>query len=368
MANYVCSNLICQYTATFSALKAFFVKKTCPRCGHPMVQEGSSKLKTSTGTTPSAHVGGPAIRLPEPPLHARSGGSGSGGRSGPTLDLTSLKQGVSSHQTRVKTNAVVNKSLVYTMTPVGGGSIQNYDMPVKYECYKSGLAKQDLEFTIRIPVKVYSGADAHALWVNKGYSSSSFYKTAWGDEPGVTGATFSDEVRRKWSAKANKCWGKAGVIWTKPGGEILQYRLRFEFVVVDDAADAAAEVACVTTSGRAAGVNPSGTIDAVRWGVNDIDPDTIGPICHEVGHLIGNPDEYGTIEYEGQTRAWGDGYQTGMGIMNNPDNPPLIRNYKPLALELANGFSIPLAEAELVQNLATISSSTRHRLNAHIWA
>jgi hypothetical protein len=274
---------------------------------------------------------------------------------------------VAARETKAKTNAAVDKRLVFKMTPTTGGNAIDFDMPIKYQCWKSGLAKQDLEVTIKIPVKVYGGADALQYWLSKGWGTDLFGKTAHGAKPGVQGATFNDDVRRAWSTKANKCWGRAGVVWTRPDKTVLKYSLRFEFVIVDKIADAAAGVACVSTSGQARGVNPTGTIDAVRWGVEDTDPKTRGPICHEVGHLIGNPDEYFTIEHDGQTKAWGAGYQATGGIMNNPNNAPLIRNYKPLALELANAFGIPPAEAEIVEDLAMLSTTKRHKLTDHIW-
>ena len=368
MTTFICTNIACQNTATYGFFKSFG-KKTCTVCAHPMAKKGSSRLNMGIGVNPLPHVGGPAIKLPEPPLHGQTGGTKKHGvtQGAPSVDLSQLRTAMARHQERAKANATVNKRLIFKMTPPGGASY-DFDMPIKYECWKSGLSKQDLEITIKIPVKVYSGTDALQYWKDKGYAENDFSKTVHGGKlPGVQGATFSDDVRKKWSAKVNKCWGKAGVIWEKPSGEVVKYGLRFEFVIVDNIDDAAAGVACVSTTGQAHTINPTGTIDAVRWGVNDTDPDSLGPICHEVGHLIGNPDEYFTIVYKGQTRNWGAGYQPGMGIMNNPDNPPLIRNYKPLALELANAFNIPLHQAYVVENLVTLHTCAKHRLNAHIW-
>jgi hypothetical protein len=225
-------------------------------------------------------------------------------------------------------------------------------MPIRYRVYKSDISAQSAEITIELFIKVHSGPAAVEFWKTK-YDESYFYKTAWHDKPGVVHAVATAEVKDAWSRKINKCWGGVGVLWK---GVTLQkvYKLKFQFAYVEDASLAGAEVACVDTGGEAYGVNPSGTIDAIRWGVRDTDPSTPGMICHEVGHLIGNPDEYYEIIFEGQQKNWGNGFRNGpqYGIMNNPNNPPLLRNYKLLARELIDRFQIPVDQAYLVPDAA----------------
>jgi hypothetical protein len=76
------------------------------------------------------------------------------------------------------------------------------------------------------------------------------------------------------------------------------------------------------TSGGIGG--PSGTTSMTGWGVTDL-----VDITHEFGHMLGNTDEYFTtngvdFSYGGAVLGFRD---PNGGIMNNPANDPLPRNY-----------------------------------------
>lgn len=265
-----------------------------------------------------------------------------------------------------------------------GGSA-TFSLPVKYRFWESGRSVQDREVTIEIPIYVHGPATGLHFWTGKGWSADDFTKTVHGGKkPGVAAVGITDEVKKKWSAKINACWGKAAIRWTTTSTtnktvlgrakttEVVKerfYNFRFEFRFVDDPAEAAAEVVCTRTSGEARAINPTGTIDAVRWGFDDLDPNTLGPICHEVGHLIGNPDEYHTITFNGQRVAWGDGYQQGhgIGVMNNPDKKPLVRNYQYMARKIADQLGITKAEADCLLDVSTPSTTPKRNLNLAIW-
>ena len=53
------------------------------------------------------------------------------------------------------------------------------------------------------------------------------------------------------------------------------------------------------------------------WGLVDADQG------HEAGHMLGNKEEYFTVDGV----DYGPGRQTGGNIMNNPDNPPVANHY-----------------------------------------
>lgn len=77
-----------------------------------------------------------------------------------------------------------------------------------------------------------------------------------------------------------------------------------------------------TEGGRA---GRGGTTSMTGWGVND----TVD-VSHEFGHMLGNPEEYFTTDgtdytYGGTKRGFRD---ADGGIMNNPSNNPLPRNYR----------------------------------------
>jgi hypothetical protein len=168
-------------------------------------------------------------------------------------------------------------------------------------------------------------------------------------------------VLKRWSKLINDAWGKAA--YTQGG---KYYRLNFEFSLTEDSAEACKEVAAVKTTGAAATVNPTGTIDVVRWGVDDAGPN--GPISHEVGHMLGCPDEYNIVTYAGRSIDWGAGY-TKSGVMNNPNEKPLVRHYKNVCEELCLKLSIPTDGYILLDYTLSVDNPNQRKfkLSDHIW-
>jgi hypothetical protein len=66
------------------------------------------------------------------------------------------------------------------------------------------------------------------------------------------------------------------------------------------------------------GVIATGTTSELNWGTND----TVG-VTHEFGHMLGNPDEYYTVDGIDH----GDSHRLGGGVMNNPNEGPFARHY-----------------------------------------
>jgi hypothetical protein len=269
---------------------------------------------------------------------------------------------VAARENRVVAKQTAN--LVFTMT---GGTDLSVNMPLRYNLRKTGLGRQDAELQVELPILVHQGTAAKQYWEGQGWSGDSFDHTTHGHHPGVAGATAGSDVKKRWNKAINDFWGNAAVIHKPASGPERYFRLKFEFSFTDDASKACKEVCCVETTGDAAISNPSGTIDAVRWGANDSGPG--GPICHEVGHFLGCPDEYFTITYDGQTKAWGPGY-TLNSVMNNPDTPALARHYKKMGQELAHQFGFPNTEAWLILDVTLgldNPAQKKHKLSGHIW-
>lgn len=73
------------------------------------------------------------------------------------------------------------------------------------------------------------------------------------------------------------------------------------------------------TSGEDQVVNVGNTTTNMgNWGRNDTTA-----VSHEFGHMLGALDEYYTVD----GTPWGMPFQTGAGIMNNPNEGPLARHY-----------------------------------------
>jgi hypothetical protein len=68
-----------------------------------------------------------------------------------------------------------------------------------------------------------------------------------------------------------------------------------------------------------------GTLNMTTWGTGD-DTD----IAHEVGHMLGAPDNYGKVVFPSdatQSQDWPKGRAQHLGIMNNPSEDTVPRNY-----------------------------------------
>jgi hypothetical protein len=273
--------------------------------------------------------------------------------------LAEFQSRAKARQTKVTT--VQSKSLSYRMRS-GGGQWTTYTTDLRYKVLQTGYGSQDVEVSIILPIKVHSGDAALTYWTSCGYSGTSFSRTAHAPQKlTVRGATADETLRKRWSKLIDDAWGRAAYV-----ADGKYYRLKFEFSFVDDAAEACKEVACVETIGDAVNDNPTGTIDVVRWGLKDEGPN--GPISHEVGHMLGNPDEYNEVEYGTRTIDWGGGY-TGVGVMNNPDQTPLPRHYKNVCEELCAKLSITTDGWVLLDpNLSMDHPKQRKfKIGNHIW-
>lgn len=369
MPMFRCDNAACSEKGKTVFLGINLPVAACTAC-RGVLSPASMKASAPKAAAPVSHFtigAGPLKAAPAKPVVATT-------KDALTLDLEAKAKG------RIK---LVTDSVDQLM--VGPDGSRTFALPVKYRFWESGRGLQDREITIEIPIYVHGPATGLGFWTGKGWPADDFTKTVHqGKKPGVAAVAITEEVKKKWSAKINAAWGKAAIRWTTTTTETKTllgrsvshqvaterfYNFRFEFRFVDDPADAAAQVVCTQTSGEARGVNPTGTIDAVRWGLEDVDPNTLGPICHEVGHLIGNPDEYYTITFKGQTRVWGDGYQTGdgIGVMNNPDKKPLVRNYQYMAAKIADQLGINKAEADCLLDVITPGTTPKRNLNLAIW-
>lgn len=291
--------------------------------------------------------------------------TGIGGGSGlPLVTASQLQSRLNARENRVLVKRT--QSLIFQMA---GPTNLNINMPLRWNLRTTGYGKQDAEVLVSLPIKVHQGDAARTYWAER-YGEASFYTTVHqGGKPGVEGASASQDVLRKWTKAINDWWGNAAVVHHPPGGPESYYRLKFEFTFTNDASKACKEVCCVRTTGEAKAVNPNGTIDAVRWGAEDEGPG--GPICHEVGHFLGCPDEYYTITYEGVTKNWGNGYRTDIHtVMNNPDERPQARHYRKMGQELAAHFEFDPNHASIILNVGLSlnhPSQSKHKLAGHIW-
>ena len=77
------------------------------------------------------------------------------------------------------------------------------------------------------------------------------------------------------------------------------------------------DVQFVNTNAHHAVSVQGSTTNMTNWGNNDTTA-----ISHEMGHMLGALDEYYTVD----GTAWGQPFQNGAGIMNNPNEAPLARH------------------------------------------
>ena len=84
-------------------------------------------------------------------------------------------------------------------------------------------------------------------------------------------------------------------------------------------------------------VRPQGTQDMLSWGPSDTDQG------HEVGHMLGNKEEYFTVD----GIPHGPGRQPSGNIMNNPANPPVAAHY-----QLINGTADQLLGSSVIAGRA----------------
>jgi hypothetical protein len=79
------------------------------------------------------------------------------------------------------------------------------------------------------------------------------------------------------------------------------------------------------TVNKGKGKGGVGAGDLGGWGTSDPQ----GTAGHEIGHQLGNADEYGNVD----GTDYGAGYQSGGGVMNNPNNSALEKNFNNILQE-----------------------------------
>jgi uncharacterized Zn-binding protein involved in type VI secretion len=139
--------------------------------------------------------------------------------------------------------------------------------------------------------------------------------------------TISDAQKSGWKTAVESKWNGKAKLCCPGGGCADGYKvvIVLEFVSSGEDYTVTANTPAAQEGGRA---GLGGTTSMTGWGVNDTTD-----ITHEFGHMLGNPEEYfttdGTDYSEGGTK---NGFRDADGgIMNNPANDPLPRNYQPIA-------------------------------------
>ena len=131
-------------------------------------------------------------------------------------------------------------------------------------------------------------------------------------------AAWKSAIETKWNNKVYFCCSGCNCPAGIPCTIVVQY--------VDSGEDyeVTAQTPGADEGGRA---GLGGTTSMTGWGVDD----TVD-VTHEFGHMLGNPEEYfttnGTDYSEGGTKQ--PFRDPSGGIMNNPANNPLPRNYDPI--------------------------------------
>jgi hypothetical protein len=129
---------------------------------------------------------------------------------------------------------------------------------------------------------------------------------------------WKNAIQSKWNNKVYFCCSGCEC----PKG--LPCTVSVEYVDAGEHYEVTAQTPGAAEGGRS---GLGGTTSMTGWGVND----TVD-VTHEFGHMLGNPEEYFTtngVDYsEGGTKQ--PFRDPGGGIMNNPANNPLPRNYDPI--------------------------------------
>jgi hypothetical protein len=214
--------------------------------------------------------------------------SGSGKGSGSTASCSAATKDVNNRVTETITNG----------NPAAWNGTYSWDSK-----YHVAVDKSKCTVTATVKLKV-SGTITAAQ------------KTAW-----------KNAIESKWNNKVRFCCTGCNC----PKG--LSVSVAVQYVDSGEDYTVAAQTPAATEGGRS---GLGGTTSMTGWGVND----TVD-ITHEFGHMLGNPEEYFTtngVDYSegGKKKPFRD---PSGGIMNNPANNPLPRNYDPIksAAESAMG-------------------------------
>ena len=141
--------------------------------------------------------------------------------------------------------------------------------------------------------------------------------------PNIPWGTGKVPAMNVWCSKVNIAWAGCSLFWKKQGVTTeKEYPINVEIEVVESGEHHTITAQDPSTVGHGATAGLGGTTSMTNWGVLDnID------IAHEVGHMLGNPENYFTIRFRNVTKVWGQERQAGKGIMNNPAESPLADHF-----------------------------------------
>lgn len=133
----------------------------------------------------------------------------------------------------------------------------------------------------------------------------------------------SDEIKRSWAATIAERWhGAEYLVKNNRTGDIMhKYDIVCRIDWVTDSNDAAYTVYCV----RSTIANHDGTVDMCFWGADDGRAGK-SAIAHEYGHMLGNPDEYGTVNFNGRQVTYNGGIMDDEHTRPKPGHFYLIAN------------------------------------------
>lgn len=227
-------------------------------------------------------------------------------------------------------------------TPVGG--TQPCPQPCTARVFPPREVSQTVTETIsnapRTPVDytawngTYSWQSKFTLTVNRpGCSVTATIKIkVSGTITDAQKAAWKSAIEGKWNGKVKLVCPDPACAAACPGGYpvsvVVQYVNSGEHYTVT------ANTPAATEGGRA---GRGGTTSMTGWGVND----TVD-IAHEFGHMLGAPEEYFTTNGTDYTSG---GTKRGFrdpdgGIMNNPSNNPLPRNYDLIRRQAASVMGV----------------------------
>jgi len=141
--------------------------------------------------------------------------------------------------------------------------------------------------------------------------------------PEVKWGTGQVPAQNVWCSKVAIAWAGCTLFWKKNGAATEKaYPIKVELEVVDTLEHHTITAQHPSTVGHGATKGIGGTTSMTNWGVLDsID------IAHEVGHMLGNPENYFTVDFRNNRKIWGAARQEGKGIMNNPAESPLAEHF-----------------------------------------
>ena len=144
-------------------------------------------------------------------------------------------------------------------------------------------------------------------------------------------ASVSDQQKATWKGTIDQYWnGRRHLEVTRKEGEKTvkdKYKILMDVEWTDKASQADHMVNFL--SGR--------TTNMGNWGDDNL-------VGHEFGHMLGNKDEYFTIDGV----KHGDAYQKGKGIMNNPDELPFTEHYDLIKQQSASALDVDVSVCKIL--------------------